>query len=705
MKSKKYEMEIGGEKLTAEFTDLAENAHGSVIVRLGDTTVLATAVMSKGEKELDYFPLSVEYEERFYAAGQILGSRFMRREGRPSDEAILSGRITDRTIRPLFDQNLRKEIQVVLTILSLDKFDPDVLGVIASSLALGTSHIPWNGPVSAVRIGKTKSSSEFLVNPSYDVRNSTSAGDVNDKYELDLIACGKDGTINMIEVGANEVSEEVLMKALERANVELEKIQNFQKKIIAELGKKKETTTKKEVPEALAIAFKEMVLAKIDSIMGEAGKDKIYALEDEWFKFLAEQMPDADTKLAKVIYHNAINDYVHKISLEQNKRIDGRGFDELRNLYAKAGGISSVLHGSGVFYRGGTHIFSALTLGAPGDSQVIDGMELQQKKRFMHHYNFPPFAPGEIGRVGVTSRRSIGHGALAEKALIPVLPSKEAFPYTIRIVSEAFSSNGSTSMGSVCGSSLALMDAGVPVAKHVAGIASGVMIEGEKYKVLTDIQGPEDEHGDMDFKVAGTRDGVTAVQMDVKVSGISLEILKEAFEKARVARQKILDVMESEISIPRSDLSAKAPRIICIKIRPDQIGMVIGTGGKVVNEIKEASGVEIDIEDDGSVYITGDAKGAEYARTAVENIVREYKEGDKFLGEVVRVADFGAIVKLGPKSDGLVHVSEIAPFRIEKTSTYLTVGMKVPVIIKGIDDKGRLKLSIKDADPNFIQKK
>jgi polyribonucleotide nucleotidyltransferase len=714
MISKKFEVEIGGEKMIAEFNDLAENAGGSVMLRLGDTVVLATAVMSKGEKDLEYFPLSVEYEERFYASGQILGSRFVRREGRPSDEAILSGRIVDRTIRPLFDSNLRNEIQVVVTVLSLDKYDPDILGVIASSLALATSDIPWNGPVGAVRIGKLKGQDDFLVNPSYEMRNLLAEGDnKTNEYELDMLACGKDGTINMIEVGANEASEETLMKALEKAKEELEKIQKFQENIIKEIGKQKIEIKKTKVPEDLEKAFEKEVLSKMKNLMGEAGKHKIYALEDEWFKYLKENMPETDQKIAKKLFHEAINDFVHKISIEDGKRIDGRGFDELRDLFAKAGGISSVLHGSGIFYRGGTHIFSALTLGAPGDSQVVDGMESHTDKRFMHHYNFPPFSVGEVGRVGGMNRRMIGHGALAEKALIPILPSKEDFPYTIRIVSEVLSSNGSSSMGSVCGSSLALMDAGVPIKKPVGGIASGLMMSfdstrdkaGLKYKVLTDIQGPEDEHGDMDFKVAGTCDGVTAVQMDVKVDGIPLNILKEAFEKAKAARLKIIDRLCEEIKEPRKELSPKAPRIISVKIKPDQIGMVIGTGGKVINEIKDNTGVEIDIEEDGTVYITGEAVGAEKAKSLIEDIVKEYKEGDRCFGEVVRVADFGAIVKLGPKSDGLVHVSEIAPFRIEKVETYLKIGMKVPILIKGIDDKGRLKLSIKDADPNFIQRK
>lgn len=697
MISKKYSVPSNGSTLVAEFNDLAENAHGSVMLKLGDTTVFATAVMSKGEKDLDYFPLSVEYEERFYAAGQILGSRFMRREGRPSDEAILSGRIVDRTIRPLFDSDLRNEIQVVVTILSLDEYDPDVLGVIASSLALGVSKIPWNGPVSAVRIGKNKGSDDFLINPTYLQRQE-------ENYELDLIACGKDGTINMIEVGSSEVSEDVLMKALEKAKEELEKLQKFQEDIIKEIGQKKVAVNKKEVPEILKKSFQEKVLSKIESVLGEAGKARIYELEEEWMVFVETEMPEMDKRIARKLYHEAINELIHKKAIEENTRFDGRGFDDLRNLYAKAGGISGILHGSGIFYRGGTHIFSALTLGAPGDSQVIDGMETQTNKRFMHHYNFPPFSVGETGRIGGLNRRMVGHGALAEKALIPVLPSKENFPYTIRIVSEALASNGSTSMGSVCASTLALMDAGVPITKPVGGIASGLMMEGDKYKVLTDIQGPEDEHGDMDFKVAGTRDGVTAVQMDVKVDGIPLPILKEAFEKARSARIKIIERIEEEIKEPRPELSPKAPRIIAIKIKPEQIGMVIGTGGKVINEIKDLTGAEIDIEEDGTVFITGEAEGAEKAKGLIEDIVREYKQGERFEGEVIRVADFGAIVKLGRNGEGMVHVSEIAPFRVEKTEDYLKLGMKVPVIIKGVDDKGRLKLSIKESDPNFFQK-
>lgn len=698
MQTKRYSFEIGGQKMEAEFNDLAENTHGSVMLRLDDTVVLATVVMSKGEKELDYFPLTVEYEERFYASGQILGSRFVRREGRPSDEAILSGRIVDRTIRPLFDNSLRNEVQVIVTILSLDKYDPDILGVIASSLALGVSCIPWNGPVSAVRIGKIKGINDFIVNPTYEERDSS-------EYEFDLIACGKADFINMIEVGAKEVPEDILMKALELANKEIRKIEDFQKKVIAEIGEKKKEIKKIEVPAEMKSLFDQYILGRFPEILGSVGKSKIYEIEDAWFELLGKQIPEHDKRIARNLFHEVVNDFVHKISLEDNRRVDGRGFDDLRSLYAKAGGISSVLHGSGIFYRGGTHIFSALTLGAPGDSQVIDGMEIQVNKRFIHHYNFPPFSVGEVGKVGSTNRRMIGHGALVEKALLPVIPDKEKFPYTIRIVSEAFASNGSTSMGSVCASTLALMDAGVPISKPVAGIASGLMMNKNSYKILTDIQGPEDEHGDMDFKVAGTRDGVTAVQMDVKIDGIPLAILKEAFEKARLARMKILDCIETEIKAPREDISSKAPRIISTRINPDKIRMVIGTGGKVINEIKDKTGVKIDIEEDGTIFITGEKDSALSAQSMIEDIVREYKVGDKFIGEVVRVADFGAIVKLGKNSDGLVHISEIAPFRIDRVEKYLSVGMMVPVVVKEIDDKGRMKLSIKDADLNFVKPK
>jgi polyribonucleotide nucleotidyltransferase len=730
MKSKIYSTEIGGSSkaeasktITAEFNDLADQAHGSVIVRMGNTVVLATVVMSKLEKETDYFPLSVEYEERFYASGQILGSRFQRREGRPSDDAVLSGRIVDRTIRPLFDHTLRNEVQVIITTLSLDEYDPDVLAVTAASLALGTSHIPWNGPVSAVRIGKLKGSDELLVNPTYKQRNPEAA---EPEYELDMVVCGRDGTINMIEVASNEASEETVLKALELAAKELDKLQKFQEGIIKEIGVKKSVATLRELSPKVSAIFDKEIAPLIKGTTGEAGKKKIYELEEKWLNMLEAVPEEGEEKLDKVSakkhFHDAINDFIHDLALKDDKRYDGRGFEEVRNLFAKAGGISPVLHGSGIFYRGGTHILSVLTLGAPSDSQIIDGMETQENKRYMHHYNFPPYSGGETGRVGSTNRRMIGHGALAEKALLPVLPPKEEFPYTIRIVSEALASNGSTSMASVCGSTLALMDGGVPIKKPVAGIASGLLMSLDssstslgtgardkisggnfKYKILTDIQGPEDEYGDMDFKVAGTRDGITAVQMDVKVDGIPLPILKEAFDAAKAARLQILDVMMKEIVEPRADLSSRAPRILVTKIKPDQIGLVIGTGGKNINEIKDLTGAQIDIEEDGTVYITGESVGANQAKKLIEDMTHEYKAGERVEGVVVRVADFGVIVELNKHTDGMVHVSEMAPFRIDRVERYIKLGMKVPILVKGLDDKGRLKLSIKDADSNFIK--
>jgi polyribonucleotide nucleotidyltransferase len=424
---------------------------------------------------------------------------------------------------------------------------------------------------------------------------------------------------------------------------------------------------------------------------------------EEWLGHVKE-VEGMSEKLAESYFDDQVNDLLHAKAINENKRPDGRGFDDVRPLFAEAGGLSPVLHGTGVFYRGGTHVLSVLTLGGPQDSQILEGMEVQGKKRYMHHYNFPPFSSGETGRMGGMNRRAIGHGALAEKALMSVLPEKEVFPYTIRIVSESMASNGSTSMASVCGSTLALMDAGVPITEPVAGIASGLMMESAtKYKVLTDIQGPEDHHGDMDFKVAGTKNGVTAIQMDVKVGGIPLPILSEAFAKAKAARLTILETMKAAIEAPRADISPYAPKIVVLKIKPDQIGMVIGSGGKTVNEIREQSGAEIDIEDDGTVFCTGKNGSAEKARDIIAEMTHEYQPGEMFKGVVTRLMDFGAFVKIGHSAEGLVHVSEIASFRIDRVADYIKEGMEVPVVVKEVDEKGRINLSIKRADANFIK--
>lgn len=701
MQKKEYSIEINGKTLTAIFTDLTNQANGSVILKYGNTSVLATAVMSENIKEgLGYFPLTVDYEEKFYATGAILGSRFMRREGKPSDEAILSGRVIDRTIRPLFDQRIRNEIQIIVTVLSIDEDDPDVLGVTAASIALGASDIPWNGPVSAVRVGKFNG--DFTVNPTYNIRD-------NKESEFDLLACGKDGNINMIEIGANESDERTLSNALEEASKVIEKIQIFQQKIISEVGKEKQIIKLEDYSEELKTLFKKGIAHKLEgAVFSGAGKTGIHALYDEWMTLFIDTFPESDKNTAEDYFEEMIDKILHNKAINEDKRPDGRAMNEVRELFAQAGGVSEIIHGTGIFYRGGTHILSALTLGGPGDSQIINSMESQDiEKRFMHHYNFPPYSVGETGRIGGLNRRMIGHGALAEKALLPIIPTQKEFPYTIRIVSEVLASNGSSSMGSVCGSTLALMDGGVPIKKPVAGIAMGLMLnEKGEYKVLTDIQGPEDEHGDMDFKVAGTKDGVTAIQMDVKVDGVPIKILTQALEDAKQARLQILEVIEKEIKAPREQTSKHAPKIETLTIKEDQIGLIIGPGGKTINEIKDSTGVtEITIEQDGTVYIIGKGDTTEKARAIVEGMTREYKAGEKFDGEVTKVLDFGAFVKIGHNTEGLVHISELAPYRINNVGDVVSVGEIVPVIIKEIDDRDRINLSIKRIDPDFAKKK
>jgi polyribonucleotide nucleotidyltransferase len=703
MQKKIFEAVIGGKQVTAELSDLVENATGSVIMRMGDTVILVTAVMGEEEKTgMSYFPLSVEFEERFYAAGQILGSRFVRREGRPSDEAVLSARIVDRTIRPLFDHALRHEVQVIITVLALGDEDPDVLAIIGASLALAISSIPWNGPVGAARIGKRKSDGALIINPSYPER-ATGA------LSCEVLACGKDGSINMIETAGDEVHEADIIDALKAAQKIHGEIEAFQKKIIADVGREKRTLAQAEVREDMVALFNEAILPKISGAVfsGEAGKHHIYALKKEWATVLKAALPDAMGNNADRLFENAIDNELHRGGIDEGKRADGRALDEVRPLFAQAGGISPMLHGSGIFYRGGTHIFSALTLGGPQDSQIVDTMEEREmKKRFMHHYNFPPYSVGEVGRVGGQNRRMIGHGALAEKALVPVLPPKETFPYTIRLVSETMASNGSSSMGSVCASTLALMDGGVPITRPVAGIASGLLMRDHRsYALLTDIQGPEDEYGDMDFKVAGTRNGITAIQMDVKVDGIPIAILEEALEKAKAARLRILETMEEAISAPRSQISPRAPMIVSLVIPMSKIGLVIGSGGKTINKLKEESGVEeITIEDDGTIFITGKNGSAELAAKQIEAMTREFKAGETLDGKVTRLAAFGAFVALNEYTEGLLHISEIAPWRIEKMDGVLAVGEVVPVVIKEVDGD-RLSLSIKRRDPDFAERK
>ena len=699
MKSKSFSLELAGKTLIAEFSDLTNQTNGSVLLKYGETAILVTVVMSDRESGANYFPLSVEFEEKFYAAGQILGSRFMRREGRPSDEAVLSARIVDRTIRPLFNQNTRREIQVVVTVLAMGEDDPDVLGVIGASLALSVSDIPWRGPVGAVRIGRNKESGEIKINPTYLERSEN-------LLDFEVLSCGKDQTINMIETASHEVSEEDIVSVFEASIQVHQKLEAWQKEIVAEVGKTKQTDPEQIIPEALTELFDSKFKTKLSETIfsNQAGKSHIYELKDEFMNVVKET--EIDVTMAGNFFEQAIDKELHRGAIEEGKRADGRKMDEVRELYAKAGGISPVLHGSGIFYRGGTHIFSVLTLGGPESAQMIDTIESQDsKKRFMHHYNFPPFSVGETGRVGGFNRRMIGHGALAEKAIAPVIPSQADFPYTIRLVSETLSSNDSSSMGSVCGSILALMDGGVPIIRPVAGIASGVLIEKDKYQLLTDIQGPEDEFGDMDFKVAGTTVGVTAIQMDVKVDGVPLPILIGALEKAKQARLQILEVMTKEIPTHRASISPRAPEIVTLKILPEQIGLVIGSGGKTINGIKDETKVEeITIEEDGVVFITGKNGTAESAAEKIRSLTKIYTVGESVQAVISRIATFGAFAKLDSYNEGLIHISEIAPFRVDKVEGLLKEGETVTVVVSKIED-GKIGLSIKQADPDFAQKR
>jgi polyribonucleotide nucleotidyltransferase len=695
MQKKEYSTEFGGKPLKVEISDLADQANGSVLVRYGGTVVFASAVMSKRAKEgMGFFPLTVVYEEKFYAVGKILGSRFMRREGRPSDEAVLTGRLIDRTIRPLFNNKIRNDIQVMMIVLSVDKEnDPDIPAIIAASLALGISDIPWGGPVGAVRVGSV-ADSQLTLNPTYEERENS---------PLDIVICGKDKKVNMVEAIAKEISEETAAQSLKEAVEEITKIETFQKEIIAEIGKEKTNIEIPQGPEGMSEHFDENMKSKLDEIIFGGEKSQINELKSDWIAVSNERFGEEYKQQADDLYEEKIDEMLHTEAIENDRRPDGRKMDELRSLHASTQ-LLPITHGSGVFYRGGTHVLSVVTLAGPKDGQLIDGMEVQMTKHFMHHYNFPPFSVGETGRVGSPGRREIGHGALAEKALSAILPSREDFPYTIRIVSESMASNGSTSMGSVCASTLALMDAGVPIKNPVAGIAMGLMLKDENtYKVLTDIQGPEDHHGDMDFKCAGTKDGIAAIQMDVKVEGVPVKVLEEALTQAKKARLEILDVITKAIPEPRKELSPTAPRLITIQIDPSRIGEIIGPGGKMINGIIEKTGAGIDIEQDGSVFITSeDAQGAEEAKKIIEDLLHEYEVGEIIEGTVVKLFDFGAMVEFGTGKSGLIHVSELAPGRTEKVSDVVNMGDKVKAKVFEIDDKGRLNISIKRLDPNYV---
>jgi len=706
MHSKEYEVEIGGKKITAVFSDLANQANGSIILKSDGTVVMATAVISKdGSKNMGFFNLTVEYLEKFYAAGKILGGQYNKREGRPSDQSILAARMIDRTIRPLFDQHIKNAVQVIVTVIAVGNTDPKTLGINAVSMALHLSDIPWNGPIGAVQISKTKEDKTIKVN-NY-IPNSDEA-----VYELDLLVCGKDKTINMIEAMAFELSDEEIGQCFDLASVEISKWEVFEKKLQGEFGKEKLSFPRPETPAEIISLFEKEIIPIIDKgLFSLDGKKVAYEAIDIWNNLVKEKYKEEQEEeiaLAEDYLHHYFDKEFHKKALIENIRADGRAMDEIRKLYAKAGGISPVLHGSGIFYRGETHVLSVLALGGPEDMLVIEGMESESKKRFMHHYNFPPYSGGETGRVGGINRREMGHGFLAEKALTPVIPDKILFPYTIRVVSESTASNGSTSQASICAATIALMDGGVPIKTPVAGISIGLMSDekdSSKYVLLSDIQGPEDHYGDMDFKVAGTVNGITAIQLDVKVAGVPINILKEALVRAKTARLKILETIVAEISKPRESISPNAPKILTIKIKKDQIGMVIGPGGKNINAIREQTLTEITIEEDGTVFVTGKNSGPEKAIAIIESMTHEYKVGDKAEGEVVKLMDFGAFVRIGHDTEGLVHISEIAPFRVERVSDILKEGDKVPVKIIKLDEKGRLSLSIKEADKDFFKPK
>jgi polyribonucleotide nucleotidyltransferase len=624
----------------------------------------------------------------------------------------------DRTIRPLFDQHIKNAVQVIVTIIAVGNTDPKTLGINAVSIALHLSDIPWNGPIGAVHISKARSArnAEGIVLAGSEEKeikiNNYIPSEDESVYDLDLLVCGKEKTINMIEAMSFELSEDEMGKCFELASNEITKWENFQKKLADEMGKEKLLFPKPETPSDIVELFEKEIAPMLEKGLFSKDSKKIaYEAENIWKELLDKKYSEnqeEEKSIAEDYLHIHLDSEFHKKALSLNVRADGRKLGEIRKLYAKAGGISDVLHGSGIFYRGETHVLSVLALGGPEDVLSIQGMESESKKRFMHHYNFPPYSGGETGRVGGINRREMGHGFLAEKALIPVIPDKMIFPYTIRVVSESTASNGSTSQASICASTLALMDGGVPIKTPVAGISIGLMIDEknkDKYVLLSDIQGPEDHYGDMDFKVAGTKNGITAIQLDVKVDGVHIDILKEALARAKTARAQILETITSEIAEPRANISPNAPMILTVKIKKDQIGMIIGPGGKNINAIREETGTEITIEEDGTVFITGKNGGAEKAVKIIEEMTHEYKIGDRAEGTVVKIMDFGAFVRIGHDTEGLVHISEIAPFRVEKVSDIIKEGDKVPVKIIKLDEKGRLSLSIKEADKDFFKPK
>jgi len=712
---REFQIEYGGKDLIVRVGKLAQQANASCTVQYGDTVVLATATMSKEPREgVDFFPLMVDYEEKLYAAGKIKGSRFIKREGRPSDEAILNARMVDRALRPLFDQSIRNDVQVILTVLSTDtENDPDLISLIAASCALHISDIPWDGPVAGIRLGQIND--EWVINGSHEAR---------EKANMDLVVGTTAEKVIMVDAQAKEVDEETAYKSFEFAIKHTKKLLKFIDEIREKVGKEKKsifimnerdelTQDEKESQEefeSLLNECKGFLEPKLEEyVFNQPKKSKrqrkemIGKLQDLLEEYLIEKQIGKE-KRNKIIKNHFVPFIEEKISeaiLNRNLRVDGRGPDDIRPINTEVG-ILPRTHGSALFSRGETQVLSVVTLGSPGEEQVLEGMEESGKKRFMHHYNFPPFSVGETGPMRGPGRRDIGHGSITEKAIKSLLPEKEDFPYTIRVVSEVLSSNGSSSMAAACGTSLAMMDAGIPIEKAVAGVAMGLASDKSgKFKVITDLQDLEDSEGGMDFKITGTRDGITCIQMDTKTKGLTLDIVKETLNKGKTARDKILDNMEQTIKEPRPELSPYAPRIISMQINPEKIKDVIGPGGKIINEIIEKTGVSIDIEPDGLVMITSTSEeGSDEAKKWVERLTKEVKVGEVYTGKVTRIFDFGAMVEILPNQEGLVHISEIAPYRINKVSDKLKIGQTVKVKVISIDEQGRINLSIKALKSN-----
>ncbi|AHN20965.1 polyribonucleotide nucleotidyltransferase [Lysinibacillus sphaericus] len=686
---KVYSYEWAGRPLVIEVGQLAKQANGAALVRYGDTSVLATATMSKSPKPLDFFPLTVNYEERLYAAGKIPGG-FIKREGRPSEKAILASRLIDRPIRPMFPDGFRNEVQVISMVMSNDPdCTSEMAAMVGSSLALAISDIPFDGPIAGVQVGYIDG--EFIVNPTVEQANMST---------IHLSVAGNKDAINMVEAGALEVPEEVMLEAIMFGHEEIKKIIAFQEQIVAEVGKEKLPVTLFEIDEAIQADIKAACETDMHDAIQTAEKhardEAITAVKDRIIASYEEQEADETTmKQVHTILDKMVKDEVRRQITEDKIRPDGRKLDEIRPLSSETGLLQRT-HGSALFTRGQTQALSICTLGALGDVQIIDGLGVEESKRFMHHYNFPQFSVGETGPIRGPGRREIGHGALGERALEAVIPDESVFPYTIRCVSEVLESNGSTSQASICASTLAMMDAGVPLKAPVAGIAMGLIKKGEHYSILTDIQGMEDHLGDMDFKVAGTAKGVTALQMDIKIDGLSRNILEEALTQAKIGRMHILESMLATLAQPREKLSAYAPKIVIVRINPDKIRDVIGPGGKQINKIIEETGVKIDTEQDGTIYISSaDEEMNARAKQIIEDIVREAKVGEYYLSTVKRIEKFGAFCEIFPGKDGLLHISEIQEERTKQVEDVLKLGDQLLVKVIEIDKQGRVNLSRK----------